>query len=164
MRGLIADVIAAFRHVPDARDWLRAGAELLWSVPLLLLVAYAGGLIAVVAPPDPEAAMRLAAILFVAPALGEEVLFRAALIPREQPRWPWLALSVTLFVLWHPLQAWTIGPPWSGAFLDPWFLAAVAILGLALARMYARSRSLWPPVAAHWAVVLTWKAFLGGPF
>src|SRR5690606_12311708 len=135
-----------------------------WAVPLLLLVAYAGGLVRIAEPPDSAALLRLAATLLIAPALGEELLFRAALIPRERPRWPWLALSVALFVAWHPLQVMTFGPPWAGAFLDPWFLLAVAVLGVALARIYAATRSIWPCVLAHWLVVVTWKACLGGPF
>jgi len=164
MRGRFADVVAAVRTFPDLRSWLRCGAELLWAVPGLLLVAHFGDLVRMSSPVEANEFAGLAASLFVAPALGEELLFRAALIPRQHPRWPWLALSVALFVLWHPLQAVTFGPPWAGAFQDPWFLAAVAILGLALARMYAASRSIWPSVVAHWLVVLVWKAFLGGPF
>jgi predicted Abi (CAAX) family protease len=130
----------------------------------MLLVAWMGDLVTITDPPDPGSLARLASTLFIAPALGEELLFRAALIPRQGPRRQWIALSVVLFVLWHPLQAVTIGPPWAGAFLDPWFLIAVTILGVALARTYAVTDSIWPSVVAHWAVVLTWKAFLGGPF
>ena len=106
----------------------------------------------------------LAASLFLAPALGEELLFRGLIIPRGGPKARWIALSASLFLLWHPLQAATIGPPWASAFLDPWFLAATAILGLALGRIYAATGSLWPCVLLHWLVVFGWKALLGGPF
>ncbi len=106
----------------------------------------------------------LAATLFIAPALGEELLFRAFQIPRDDPSAKWIALSALLFLLWHPLQAVTIGPPWASAFLDPWFLIAVVIFGVSLGRIYAATRSLWPCVTAHWLVVFGWKAWLGGPF
>lgn len=109
-------------------------------------------------------AIGLAATLLAAPALGEELLFRALLIPRDRPTFGWIVLSVLLFVAWHPFQVVTIGPPWSDLFLDPWFLALAAILGTALARIYAATRSLWPCVLVHWLVVFGWKAFLGGPF
>lgn len=133
-------------------------------LPLLVMTAWAGGLIDPSWPfALPEVAV-LAATLFVAPALGEELLFRAALIPREGRTAPWEALSAMLFVAWHPLQAVTIGPPWAGAFLDPWFLACVAVLGAGLGRIYVATRSLWPCVLVHWLVVLIWKAALGGPF
>ena len=164
MKQRYRDIALAIRTLPGARGWLRAGVELLWSGPVLLLAAYLGGLIKLGETASLASLPGMSATLFVAPALGEELLFRAALIPRENPSWRWVALSVVLFVLWHPLQAVTVGPPWASAFLDPWFLVAVAILGTALARIYAATRSIWPCVIAHWATVLVWKAFLGGPF
>ena len=89
---------------------------------------------------------------------------RGVLLPRDGRTTIWLALSVLLFVLWHPLQAVTLGPPRAETFLDPWFLAAVAVLGTALARIYAATRSLWPCILTHWLVVLGWKALFAGPF
>jgi len=152
------------RTWPDRGNWRRVALELLWAVPLLLLIGWFAGLVSPSQPPTAAELGGLALILLVAPALGEELLFRAALIPREGRHAGWMALSVILFVTWHPLQAVTIGPPWSAAFVDPWFLACVAVLGTALARIYAASGSIWPCVLVHWAVVFGWKAFLGGPF
>ena len=163
-RRRLADMLEGLRRVPALRGWARAALELGWALPLMLVVAHAGGLVRPQDPPEPSTLAVLAAILFVAPALGEELLFRGLLIPRQRPGALWPVLSVVLFVLWHPLQAATIGPPWAGAFLDPLFLAAVAVLGAALARIYAATGSLWPCVLAHWLVVLVWKALLGGPF
>ena len=163
IRARLADLAAGLRHVPGAASWGRAGLELGWALPLMLLLAHFGGLIRLQSPPDATTVLALAATLFVAPALGEELLFRGLLVPRDRPTIAAMALSVLLFVLWHPLQALTIGPPWAGTFLDPWFLAAVAVLGAALARIYAATRSLWPCVVAHWLAVLGWKLLLGGP-
>lgn len=157
-------MFAGLRQFPGARGWGHAAIELGWALPLILLVAHFGGLIGWHGDPDASTVAWLAASLFVAPALGEELLFRGLLIPRSGPRARWIAFSTILFVLWHPLQAVTIGPHWSGAFLDPWFLAVVAVLGIALGRIYAASGSLWPCVLAHWLVVFGWKALLGGPF
>ena len=84
MNGRLGDVVASVRHLPDRRGWLRVVAELLWAMPLLLLIAYAGGLARIVEPPDSAALLQLGATLLVAPALGEELLFRAAIIPRER--------------------------------------------------------------------------------
>ncbi len=163
IRARLADLAAGLRHVPGAAGWGRAGLELGWALPLMLLLAHLGGLIRLQSPPDATTALGLAATLFVAPALGEELLFRGLLVPRDRPTIAAMALSVLLFVLWHPLQALTLGPPWAGAFLEPWFLATVAVLGAALARIYVATRSLWPCVVAHWLVVLGWKLLLGGP-
>lgn len=130
----------------------------------MLVIAHAGGLVRLGNTPEAITALGLAASLFFAPALGEELLFRGLLMPRRASGASWIALSALLFVLWHPLQALTVGPPWAGAFLDPWFLATVAVLGVALGRIYAATGSLWPCVAAHWLVVFGWKTLLGGPF
>lgn len=164
MRRRFADLLAGLSTVPAAAGWLRAGLELGWAFPLLLVVAHLGGLLRASSPPDANTTLGLAATLFVAPALGEELLFRGLLIPRDRPEPHWLLMSMLLFVAWHPLQALVFGPPWASAFLDPWFLGCTAILGLALARIYAATRSLWPCVIGHWLVVLGWKAPLGGPF
>ncbi|HEV2079481.1 MAG TPA: CPBP family glutamic-type intramembrane protease [Allosphingosinicella sp.] len=160
----LSDLLAALRHLPDRAGWRAACIELAWALPLLLIVAHAGGLARLQSPPAASTAATLAATLFVMPALLEELLFRGLIIPREGPKAQWITLSVLLFVLWHPLQVVTFGPPWAGSFLDPWFLIVVGILGLALARMYAATRSLWPSILTHWLVVLGWKAVFGGPF
>jgi uncharacterized protein len=160
----LTDLVAGLRNIPDRSGWRRTALELAWALPLLLIVAYLGGIARFQPAPASLTLLPLAAMLFVAPALGEELLFRGLLIPRDGYKAPWMVLSVLLFVLWHPLQAVTFGPPWAETFLDPWFLAAVAILGIAFARIYAASRSLWPSILAHWLVVLGWKALFAGPF
>lgn len=164
MRRRFADLLAGLRTVPPGAGWFRAGLELGWTIPCLLVVAHFGGLIRPQSAPDAITAVGLAATLFVAPALGEELLFRGLVVPRDRPGAVPIALSVALFVAWHPLQAVTFGPPWAAAFMNPWFLACTAILGLALARIYAATGSLWPGVVAHWLVVLGWKLWLGGPY
>ena len=160
----LAGSLAAIRALPGIIGWGRAVMELAWAVPLLLIVAHLGGVLRPGIRADATTALTLAATLFVIPALGEELLFRAMMIPRDRPTSFSIAVATLLFVLWHPLQAVTIGPPWAAAFLDPWFLACVGILGLVCGRIYAATRSLWPPVIVHWLVVFGWKMFLGGPF
>ena len=156
--------VRAALALPPRSAWRQLAIEAAWSLPLAALLCAAGGLVEPGWTDRPGQLLRLALVALVAPALGEELLFRAALIPHEPPRAAWVALSVVLFVAWHPLQALSIGPPWASAFLDPWFLLCVAVLGTALARIYAETRSIWPCVLAHWAVVFGWKAFFGGPF
>jgi uncharacterized protein len=164
VRDRFAGLLAGLRCLPDRRGWLKVALELGWSLPLMLVVAHLGGLVHVDPAGDASTLLRLGATLLIAPALGEELLFRGLLIPRRAASAKWMLLSVLLFVLWHPLQAVTIGSPWAATLLDPWFLAMVAILGTALGRIYAATGSLWPGIALHWAVVFGWKAVLGGPF
>jgi uncharacterized protein len=110
----------------------------------MLLLGVAGGLVRPSVLPDAHELIRLALLLAIVPALGEELLFRGLLIPRSGSKRRSVLLSASLFVLWHPLQAWTLGPPWSAVFLDPWFLTIVFVLGLLLGSIYARTASLWP--------------------
>jgi predicted Abi (CAAX) family protease len=164
-RTTIRRLRAALTTWPDRNGWAQLGIELAWLAPLLLLLGFAGDLMSWQPRFDAEIA-RLAAVALVAPALGEELLFRAALLPApDEGRRAGLAiaLSTALFVLWHPPQAWLFGPHWARTVLDPWFLLCVAALGLACARLYLRSGSIWPSTLLHWSVVVAWKALLGGP-
>ena len=114
---------------------------------------------------DPALLFRLALVALVAPAFGEELLFRVLLLPRpgEPASSRRMALSVALFVLWHPPQALIFGAHWGAVVLNPGFLAAVAAIGVALARLYVRTGSIWPCVLLHWTAVMAWKAFFGAP-
>jgi membrane protease YdiL (CAAX protease family) len=102
------------------------GIEAAWSLPLALLLCWAGGLVRFGWTDDPQMLLRLALVALVAPALGEELLFRVLLLPpRGRPAdWRHYTLSVALFVLWHLPQAWLFGPHWAVVVLNPCFLAA----------------------------------------
>jgi len=110
--------------------------------------------------------LRIAVVVIILPSLAEELIFRALLVPRPDQAFPfWRSIAtITLFVGWHPFQALTFGPPWSAAFLTPSFLVAVFVLGATLTAIYRKTGSLWPCVAIHWLLVVSWKLFFGGPF
>ncbi len=163
--GLLAKVRRSFT-TPLGRDaklaFLREAA---WCIPALLLIGFAGSLMTLGWTDDPRRLARLALVAIVAPALGEELLFRVLLLPPPATPVPGLRIagSVALFVLWHPIQIFLFGPEWGETVLDPWFLAAVAVFGLAASRLYIATGSIWPSALLHWIVVVGWKAFLGGP-
>lgn len=165
MTDVIGRLRRALRTWPDPAGWARLAIEAAWLVPVLLVLAFAGDLMTWRPRFDAQIA-RLALVAFIVPALGEELLFRAALLPDARlqtvPLRPVL-LSTALFVLWHPPQGWIFGPHWQAMMLDPWFLACVAALGIACARLYLFTGSIWPPVLLHWSAVVGWKALLGGP-
>jgi predicted Abi (CAAX) family protease len=100
--------------------------------------------------------------LFFFPALQEELLFRALLLPSALEGVsplalvPWVALSVGLFVAWHPLLAGTRRDPLRTLLQDPRFLVQVTLLGLACSLAYLVSGSIWPPVLIHWLTVVVW--------
>jgi predicted Abi (CAAX) family protease len=117
-------------------------------------------------PSDPGRLVLFALVAVVVPSLGEEILFRASLVPHRTeggPWWGWVFASLVLFALWHPLNAALFLPRAWPLFSDPRFVVLTLLLGVALSVLYRRTGSLWPGVAFHWAVVVGWKACLGGP-
>jgi predicted Abi (CAAX) family protease len=109
-----------------------------------------------------------AAGLLVLPALVEELIFRVALLPHPLEGehgvalLAWIALSVGLFVLYHPLAARLWYPQARPVFDDPRFLVQCTLLGLACAVVYVVTGSLWPAVLIHWLAVLVWLEPLQG--
>ncbi|NQV11073.1 MAG: CPBP family intramembrane metalloprotease [Cyanobacteria bacterium] len=106
--------------------------------------------------------------LLVRPALLEEVFFRVALLPHPLEgagifsSLAWGALSVGLFVAYHPLAAATWYPRGRSLFWDPRFLSQCALLGVACVLAYDLTSSLWAPVLIHWLAVSLWLWPLGG--
>lgn len=165
MRALGRRLGSAISTVPDGSAWRRTLLEAAWLLPLLLLVGLVGGFARFELTDDHGGLLRLALVALVAPALGEELLFRAALLPAPgaaAASWRYV-VPILLFIAWHPPQALLFGPHWAAVVLDPWFLLAVGLAGIALTRLYVATGSIWPCVALHWTVVVSWKAFLSGP-
>lgn len=106
--------------------------------------------------------------LFFLPALGEEILFRICLIPHITEGVPivswlaWAALSLGLFVAYHPLSACSTYKAGYPTFFDPIFLSLTTLLGIVCTAIYGLTGSLWPPVFIHWVVVVIWVLGLGG--
>lgn len=157
------------KRIPTRQDWL----ETLCAAGVFALAA---GLIHTFMSPiqfsmslpgaryDPEGFLRLAAIAILIPALGEELVFRGLLQPKSlttPTRYLVSLMSLGLFVLWHPFQVWIGSPTGQTLFLEPGFLILVAILGTLCAGLTQRTNSLWPAVALHWGVVVSWKAGTG---
>ena len=165
MAGAVARIRQALVTVPDRRGWRRLLLEAAWSLPLAGLLCAAGGLVRFGLADDPALLLRLAVIAIFAPALGEELLFRALMLPppgQAAALWRY-ALPVALFVAWHPPQILLFGAAWGEVVLNFWFLAAVAVMGIAFTRLYLATGSIWPSALLHWATVMGWKGLLGGP-
>lgn len=153
---------AALTTFPGFAGWLRVLVELAWLAPTLALLGWFGGLVTP-GPVDLASLGRIALIALIVPAFAEEVIFRGAMLsaPSEKPSGVRCVLSILAFVAWHPLQVLWFGDAWAATVLNPWFLIAVAALGIAATRVYLATASLWPCVLMHWIVVVAWKT-LGG--
>ena len=128
-----------------------------WSVFLLCLLGFSlvavpygvvSGFYRWTSPPDAIAFLRMAAIIFVIPALGAELVFRGPLIWLKEtrgavPAWA-IAVSLIAFIAWHPINAYTFMPQAREIFLDPRFLLIAALLGVVATLLALRTRSLWP--------------------
>ena len=163
--GLARDrVWRGIRTWPDLRGWGRTALIAALTFAGMAAVGLAGGLYH---PTSQLAGLpaRLA-VAFVAPALGEELVFRGLLVPdrSETPR-PWRAITVVtaIFTLWHVAEALVLLPKARPIFLRVEFLACAAILGLGCALVRWRTSSLWPAVILHWLAVVVWQTWLGGP-
>ena len=148
-------------------DWQRTALATLVFAALAAIFGQLTGLLTFTVTDDFGGLARIAAIAFVLPALVEETVFRGPLI--------WLAnkgganmliatgLSLTLFVIWHLVNASLFLPAARETFFDWRFLTLATALGLVATWLALRARSLWPPIIFHWLIVVGWKAFLGGP-
>ncbi|QDT38749.1 CPBP family glutamic-type intramembrane protease [Stratiformator vulcanicus] len=161
--------IRAFRSGLTLGDLLQLagclGGFSLIAVPLGL----ATGLLRLAPPADAISTLLLyIPASFVLPSLIEETIFRVLFIPHPSERVSErrlrlaCAVSLILFVLWHPMNAALFAPWTKPLFFRLDFLVIAAILGVGATYLYRRTGSVWAPVLFHWIIVLAWKLGLGG--
>ncbi len=113
--------------------------------------------------------LAAAVVMLFCPGLLEELVFRVWLLPHPAERrssrfrLAWTVAAVTLFTLWHPLNAWLLLPEARRIFWDWRFLVVVVLLGAACSLAYLRTGSIYAPIAVHWLTVVAWKTLLTGP-
>jgi predicted Abi (CAAX) family protease len=106
--------------------------------------------------------------LFFLPALFEELLFRLLLIPHPIETaifidvMKWSMISLTAFIIYHPLNALTFYPAGKPTFWDWRFLTLAGLLGAVCSIAYYTTGSIWPSVFIHWIVVVGWVKVFGG--
>lgn len=166
LRAARSRLIAKLSTVPRFRDWAEAVALAALAGGVVGLLGFSAGFLTWSPSGDWTGIARTGAIALILPALGEELLFRGALLPStgsSRTQWTWAAASLGAFVAWHPLAAALWLPAAQPLFFSPSFLLAAATLGAACTLSVARSGSIWPAVAMHWTAVVAWKAVFGGP-
>jgi membrane protease YdiL (CAAX protease family) len=159
LAGPAADPRPALRLFSSARS---TGAGLIVGAALVA-AAYAVAVLAGWATmgitfPTAHLASALAgyAILYAGIACSEELVFRGTLLGllgRWAGVWPAVILTSALFAMAH-----------LGASVTWARLLGVFLLGVLLALLRLRARSLWPAIAAHWSFhFLSYAAALGLP-
>ncbi len=169
LRSRARDVRDALTTLPSAVACRRCVLLYALFLVVALPVGFASGLLRPSLPPlTAGAALVVAATIAFYPALTEELVFRALLLPRRVDRISRGRLAVTvtvalsLYVIAHPLNAKFFWPAVLGVFSNPFYLALAALLGLTCSGAYLISGSIWPPVAIHWLTVTLWILLLGG--
>jgi len=156
-------LLTSLTTLPSPRGWLFCLVVSATTLTTMAVLGFATGLYHLT-PTQPGLPLRLLVVVFI-PALGEEIPFRGLLTPgpdeRARPRLQ-IAVSTSLYTLWHVFEAATFLKSAASVFLRPDFLLCCALLGLGCAVMRRRTGSIWPAVILHWALVVIWQTWLGG--
>ena len=162
-------IFASMILLPDLRDW---------GITVLLLLGYS----AIAVPigvrsgflkwrpieQKPVQVAKTLVFLFLCPTLLEELVFRVILLPYPDElnapaiTFGWAMLSLTLFVLYHPINALTLYKAGNPTLFQPIFLGLTALLGLTCTIAYLVTGSLWTISFIHWVVVVIWLFCFSG--
>jgi predicted Abi (CAAX) family protease len=155
-------------NLPSFTDWLIAIAAMLIYAMIALPIGLTQRFLHYqLWPASRKQYGQLAAKLFLMPALIEELLFRVLLLPSPQATtwliWGmWAIGSLGVFILYHPVNAFTLYPAGNPTFCDRRFLLLAGLLGLVCTITYAFTSSLLLITLIHWLAVLIWLLWFGG--
>jgi predicted Abi (CAAX) family protease len=164
--ALAARAGAAVSTIPGAAGWLVSVALLGIYALIALPVGFKLGFIQVEVLKSRRTVAQILAGSFLMPGISEEFFFRVLLLPHPAEnaslgaQWLWGCVSLTLFVVYHPLNIFAAGH--DTIFRTPVFLLSAALLGVACTVAYLHTGSLWVPVVIHWIIVAVWLVLLGG--
>lgn len=159
-------LLAALTTVPDLDGWILSAKIFLAYAAFALVVGLSTRFIYDISIPEHWRQLSLRTL--ITPALTEEILFRVLVLPHPQESYPlhlwwiWGSLSLILFILYHPLNGFTLFRAGYSTFWDLTFLLLAGSLGLICTLLYMILGSLWPVMAIHWFVVWVWLCLLGG--
>jgi predicted Abi (CAAX) family protease len=165
----LLDVRDALTTRPSADAWRRCALLYILFLVCALPIGLLSGLLHPSRPPlTAGAAAIVACTIALHPALTEELVFRALMLPRRLDRigrgrlLVTIAIALFLYVIAHPLNAKFFWPAVLGVFSNPYYLALATLLGLTCTAAYLISGSIWPSVVIHWLTVTLWILLLGG--
>jgi predicted Abi (CAAX) family protease len=164
---------AGISTLPTIADWTIAATTLLIYGTIAILIGRSTKFLSLNLPNSLKELLKPSIIqqlakLFILPAFVEEIIFRCLLIPHPIETaiateiWRSSIVSLILFIIYHPLNAFTFYPPGKQTFIDWRFLTLAGLLGIACTIAYLLTSSLWVSIVIHWLVVFTWLEFLGG--
>ncbi|MBX7218378.1 MAG: CPBP family intramembrane metalloprotease [Blastocatellia bacterium] len=159
----------AFLTWPSLPEWLWCGGASLMYLAMVLPLGFLTGFLRPEVMAGSEwKLVGVAGWLAVKPCLFEEAFFRVLLLPHrslslgKRPVFIISGVSLTVFVVAHPLNGLWLKPAAFQVFSSPVFLTLAALLGLTCTVLYRKTGSVWPCVVLHWVTVVMWILFLGG--
>lgn len=169
MNKILNRIGTAISTIPNLQTWLDSGKLLLLYALISLPVGLSLGFLKLeMAQASWATIAKIIATCLVMPAMTEELCFRVLLLPHPVEkvtiieRWLWASISLTAFVVYHPLEGLTIYSAGLQTLTNPVFLLLAAILGIICTQAYFQSGSMWSCVMIHWLVVVVWLLLLGG--
>ncbi len=165
---LLTRFISALTYPLSSKDWyLSLGLLLSYGLIVISIGFKIGFLTWQLVDISPKKCFQILQLFFL-PAFMEELVFRVLLLPHPFEgvngiEWLfWVTLSLSLFIVYHPLNALLFYPQGRNLFRQPIFLVFAGLLGIVCAISYTITASLWPPVIIHWLIVVIWLFLLGG--
>ena len=169
IRNRLGILVAAFKTLPSPETWRLSIVIFILYGAITTPIGFLTGLLRVETMEAPLWVWVLVPlVLFIRPALIEEVFFRVLMLPRPgqtlalKYRLSWIIVSLVIFVAWHPINGIVFRPEVAATFTDPAFLFIVLFLGIACSTAYLKSGSIWPPILIHWVTDVVWVLFMGG--
>ncbi len=167
--SIILNRILASAFIPTLHDWLIAALALLIYTVIAIPLGFSTGFLQLqILSAKPIEYFFLTLRCLITPGITEEFFFRVLFLPHPTEavnwqRWSvWAALSLLIFILYHPLNAKTLYKDGYPTFFDPQFLLLATLLGLTCTITYALTGSAWTIIFIHWLVVVLWLLVFGG--
>jgi predicted Abi (CAAX) family protease len=166
--SILLNRILASAFIPTFYDWAIAALAILIFSAITLPLGFSTGFLQFqIWQGKPIEYLFLILRCAITPAITEELFFRVLFLPHPSTavnwQWSiWAALSLLIFILYHPLNAKTFYKDGYPTFFQPIFLILATLLGIILTITYALTGSAWIIIFIHWLVVVLWLTFLGG--
>ena len=167
--SILLNRILASVFLPSLHNWLITSLALLIYAAIALPLGFSTGFLQLRIWIQP--AINYPFFIFrclLTPAIVEELFFRVLFLPHptEVVNWQkwslWAALSLLIFIIYHPLNAKTFYCNGYPTFFQPIFLTLATLLGLTCVITYALTGSAWIIIFIHWLVVVLWLLIFGG--
>ncbi|MGD1914398.1 MAG: type II CAAX prenyl endopeptidase Rce1 family protein [Rivularia sp. (in: cyanobacteria)] len=172
--SIILNRILASAFIPAVHDCLIASLALLIYIAIALPLGFSTGFLHLqIYTTKPINYFFLILRCLLTPAITEEFFFRVLFLPHPTEvvngshgywqKWSlWAALSLLMFIIYHPLNAKTFYRDGYPTFFEPIFLILATLLGLTCTITYALTGSPWIIIFIHWLVVVLWLLIFGG--